>query len=394
VFARARARVRAVIAVSAVWSSWIALRRLVTVLAMPAVNKKYLFSFLYSFFGLRHRPFGRVICEENFRRPRQSVTSIVRKMDISTVITSVINRGAKPSYPIDGQLGLIRLASLMERSRGSPELKIGLIDGPVAIKHLDLESQHLREISANSKNACTNPNSMACMHGTFVAGILSAKRGSPAPAICPDCTLLIRPIFSETTSGREYVPSATHQELAAAITECIDAGARVINLSLALPQPSTSAIRAVEEAINQAVRRGVIVVAAAGNQGTLGGSAITRHPWVIPVAACDDRGRPANDSNLSGSVGRRGLSALGARVTSLGAGGQPITLGGTSVAAPFVTGAIALLWSEYSGASAGQIKLAVTQAASQRRASVVPPLLDAEAAYRVLAIETGRSGAV
>ena len=93
----------------------------------------------------------------------------------------------------------------------------------------------------------------------------------------------------------------------------------------------------------------MIVVAAAGNQGALGSSAITRHPWVIPVVACDDRGRPTNESNLGGSIGRRGLSALGAGVTSLAAEGEPLTLGGTSVAAPFVTGAIALLWSDFPG---------------------------------------------
>ena len=104
------------------------------------------------------------------------------------------------------------------------------------------------------------------------------------------------------------MPSATPRELAAAIIECIDAGARVINLSLALAQPSIKGEQALEEALDQAVRRGVIVVAAAGNQGTLGSSAITRHPWVIPVVACDRRGRPMNDSNLGSSIGRRGLT--------------------------------------------------------------------------------------
>jgi subtilisin family serine protease len=105
----------------------------------------------------------------------------------------------------------------------------------------------------------------ACLHGTFIAGILSAKRSSAAPAICPGCTLLMRPIFTETTSGREHLPSATPQELAAAIIECIDAGAWAINLSLALAQPSTKGEQSLEEAFNHAVRRGVIVVAAAGN---------------------------------------------------------------------------------------------------------------------------------
>ena len=122
------------------------------------------------------------------------------------------------------------------------------------------------------------------------------------------------------------MPSATPEELATAIIECIDAGARVINLSLALAQPSVKGEQALEQALNQAARRGVIVVAAAGNQGTLGSSAITRHPWVIPVVACDLRGRPMNESNLGSSIGRRGLSAPGDSITSLGSEGQSLTL--------------------------------------------------------------------
>jgi len=281
-------------------------------------------------------------------------------------------------------LDLVKLTALMERTSGSPEVKIGLIDGPVVTRHPDLASQNLREIPGNNGATCTQANSTACLHGTFVAGILSAMRNSTAPAICPNCTLLVRPIFAEATSGREHMPSATPQELAAAIIECIDAGARVINLSLALAQPSTKGEQALEEALNQAVRRGVIVVAAAGNQGTLGSSAITRHPWVITVVACDLQGRPMNESNLGSSIGRRGLSAPGDGITSLGAEGKPLTLGGTSVAVPFVTGTIALLWSEFPTTTAAQIKLAITQASTLRRASVVPPLLNAAAAYQIL----------
>ena len=281
-------------------------------------------------------------------------------------------------------LDLVKLTALMERTAGSPEMKIGLIDGPVVTGHPDLAGERLREIPGNNGATCTQANSAACLHGTFVAGILSAKRNSPAPAICPNCTLLIRPIFTEAASGREPMPSATPQELAAALIACIDAGARVINLSLALAQASTKGEQALEEALNQAIRRGVIVVAAAGNQGTLGSSAITRHPWVIPVVACDLRGRPMNESNLGSSIGRRGLQAPGDGITSLGAEGQPVTLGGTSVATPFVTGAIALVWSEFPAATAAEVKLAIAQSYGRRQATVTPPLLDAWAAYELL----------
>ena len=281
-------------------------------------------------------------------------------------------------------LELVKLLPLMERTSGRPNVKIGLIDGPVVAQHPDLATEHLREIPGDKGGTCVRPDSAACLHGTYVAGILAAKRNSPAPAICPGCTLLIRPIFAEQSSVREQMPSATPQELAAAIVDSISAGTRIINLSLGLAQAYTESDRALSEALDHAVRRGVIVVAAAGNQGYLGSSVITRHPWVIPVAACDLAGRPMRESNLGNSIGRRGLSAPGDGITSLGAEGRPIALGGTSVAVPFVTGTVALLWSEFPTASAEQIKLAIAEAITSRRASLVPPLLNASAAYDIL----------
>jgi subtilisin family serine protease len=275
----------------------------------------------------------------------------------------------------------------MERTSGSPEVKIGLIDGPVVVRHADLAGEHLHELPGTSPAKCTQAQSMACVHGTFVAGILSARRGSLAPAICPGCTLLIHAIFSEPTSARAQMPSATPLELADAIIACIDASARIINLSLGLTQPSTEGERALEEALDHAMRRGTIVVAAAGNQGSVGSSIITRHPWVIPVVACDLRGRSLNESNLGASIGRRGLRAPGDAITSLRAEGQSLTLGGTSVAVPFVTGAIALLWSEFSTATAAQIKDAITQTTASRRTSIVPPLLDGAIAYSGLLVQ-------
>jgi subtilisin family serine protease len=281
-------------------------------------------------------------------------------------------------------LDLVRLTPVMERTSGSHELKIGLIDGPVVTQHPDLAGKHLHEIPGNKGGVCTQANSAACLHGTFVAGILSAKRGSLAPAICPDCTLLVRPIFAEATSANGEMPSAMPEELARAILDCVDAGARVLNVSAALAQPSLKSERALEEALDQAAKRGVIVIAAAGNQGTLGSTAITCHPWAIPVVSYDLQGRPLNHSNLGSSIGRRGLGAPGDRITSIGANGKPLTLGGTSAAAPFVTGAIALLWSEFPAATAAKVKFAATQAYAPRRTTVVPPLLDAWAAYQVM----------
>ena len=86
-----------------------------------------------------------------------------------------------------------------------------------------------------------------------------------------------------------------------------------------------------------------------------------------------------NHSNLGNSIGqsrtgraRRGHYQPRARE------GKPLTLGGTSAAAPFVTGAIALLWSEFPAASAAEVKFARDPGVRcPRRTTVVPPLLDA-----------------
>ena len=75
------------------------------------------------------------------------------------------------------------------------------------------------------------------------------------------------PHISETTAASDQMPSATPEALAAAIIETIEAGARVLNLSVALAQPSTRGEHALEEALDYAVSRGAIPVAAAGNQG-------------------------------------------------------------------------------------------------------------------------------
>ena len=161
-------------------------------------------------------------------------------------------------------------------------------------------------------------------------------------------------------------------------------------MSAATNQPSPSGERIVCEALDRAFRSGVLVIAAAGNQGTLGGSAITRHPWVIPVVACDSRGFPLDYSNLGRSIGTFGLRAPGDGITSLGTDGKPTTMSGTSVATPFVTGAVALLWSIHPRTPASMIRSALRGHLS--RPTVVPPLLDAWSAHELLSNNNHQGG--
>lgn len=281
-------------------------------------------------------------------------------------------------------LDLVNLTPLMKLSSGRTETTIALIDGPVATHHEDLSNTSIREIPGRHGSTCAHANSIACMHGTFVAGILSAKRGSIAPSIAPDCTLLVRSIFAESVAANRDMPSATPEELATAIVDCTEAGAHVINLSAALSQPTAAGERKVKEALDLCAKRDSVVVAAAGNEASIGSSTITRHPWVIPVVACDLRGQPMSFSNFGNSIGRRGLSAPGDGITSISAAGKPPTFAGTSAAAPFVTGAIALLKSIFPNATGAGVKFALMRGHALRRTTIVPTLLDAWAAYQIL----------
>jgi subtilisin family serine protease len=201
----------------------------------------------------------------------------------------------------------------------------------------------------------------------------------------------VRPIFLEKRSVHANSTAASVEEVAAAIVETIDAGARILNLSAALVEPSSRAERRMHEALDYAARRGAIVVAAAGNQATLGSSAITRHPWVIPVIASDLSGKPTMDSNLSHSAGKRGLAAPGEGIRSLAPNASMQDFAGTSAAVPFVTGACALLWSLFTAATAGQLRFAVTRCGATQRTSVVPPLLDGVDAYQWMLLRQQRS---
>lgn len=268
-------------------------------------------------------------------------------------------------------------------TEGRAETRVGLVDGPVNFAHADFEGAKISEVGGGARGSCASVGSLACGHGTFVAGMLAARRGADAPAICPGCTLLVRPIFADAARPNDSVPSARPEELADAVLDCIEAGAHVVNLSVGLTREVNGGRRRLEEVLDEAARRGVIVVAAAGNQGAVGSSTLTRHPWVLPVAACDGNGRPLGESNMGRSIGLRGLSAPGSGVTGTGAAGGRAKAGGTSIAAPFVTGSVALLRSLFPAARAEQLRLAVAQVGA-RRAGIVPPLLDAWGAYKVL----------
>lgn len=274
------------------------------------------------------------------------------------------------------------LPALMDLTAGRPEVVVGLIDGPA---RTDLSA--FSEIRFAQEGAATvgDPADPACVHATLVASLLAARRDGEPSGICPGCTFLFHPIFPPGAT-----PIATPAMLAGAIEATVRAGARVINLSLALLPGTATELDALRAGLDLAGRRGAIVVAAAGNQARIGHSLITSHPAVLPVTASDPRGAPTPETNLGRSIGQRGISAPGEHVTGLRPDGTRAVFGGTSAAASFVTGTIALLYSLLPGLDRGRLLWALTRA-RHGRSRLVPAPLDAWAAYEVLTGKEARA---
>src|ERR1700745_87491 len=104
----------------------------------------------------------------------------------------------------------------------------------------------------------------------------------------------------------------------------VETSAHIINLSVALVQSAAGEVQ-LGQALDLTAHKGIVVVEAAGNEGALTSPIITRHTWVIPVAAYDLQARILPISNLGSSIGRHGIGAPGEAVTSLRAGGGSLT---------------------------------------------------------------------
>ncbi|MGD9672106.1 MAG: S8 family serine peptidase [Candidatus Nitrosocosmicus sp.] len=288
------------------------------------------------------------------------------------------------------------LRFLMDLTEGDPDIIIGLIDGPVDLLHPAFDESKITAVKKSYLSMCRDSDNVSCIHGTFISGILCAKRELGAPAIAPKCTLLLRPIFFDQISnvnskGESFnnmnnapsvIPSSNSEELSTAIIETVDAGANIINLSLGLSTTSLIRYNELYDAYEYARKNNVIIVSAAGNQGVIGNVSLLADEWILPVSASDEYGVLAPGSNFGPLIGRRGIMAPGVNIRSTLSGGGFLNLSGTSCAAPFVSGSIALLWSLFREASSAQLVNSIRNSTFNfRNRSVIPPLLNAKVAY-------------
>lgn len=161
-------------------------------------------------------------------------------------------------------------------------------------------------------------------HGTSVASIITGREG-----IAPDTELFVVRVLDDEGLGNSY-------HVAEGIMQAVDMGVEIINMSLGVYQDTVL----LRQAVQYAHERGVIMVAAAGNDGYAGLSYPAAYSEVLAVTAVDACGQQAVFPNQSDEID---FAAPGVGVLTAKEDFGTTLFSGTSAAAPFVSGTLASL---------------------------------------------------
>ena len=245
----------------------------------------------------------------------------------------------------ESQLGIDALvdglADLWEETTGDEQVCVAILDGPVDLSHPAFRAAKLQQLETLAGGV--PDEGLATRHGTHIASIIFGCHDGPVRGIAPRCRGLVVPVFRDMV-GWSPVP-CSQIDLARAINQAVVAGADIINISGGEFSPTGTAHPILTDAIRNCDRSGVLIVAAAGNQGCDCLHIPAALPAVLPVGAMDAAGHPLDFSNWGGEYRTRGVLAPGDRIAGAVPSGGVRAESGTSYATPVVTGVVALLMS-------------------------------------------------
>jgi len=219
---------------------------------------------------------------------------------------------------------------------GDPAIRIAIIDGPVDLTHPALSSAR---VTQDRDADVASP--IRSEHGTHVASILLGQRD--VLGITPGCTATVYSIYRESADG-ELEPSS-QATLALAINRAVADGADIINISSGQHTETGQAQRILADAVRAARDAGVLIVAAAGNDGCRCLQVPAALTSTLAVGACDLQGRPLGFSNFGDAYRANGILAPGEQVKGASPQTHVALRSGTSFATPIVSGVVALLLS-------------------------------------------------
>lgn len=236
---------------------------------------------------------------------------------------------------------LPEIKSLWLDSLGDPSICVAVLDGPVDQSHPCFGGTNLTRLQTLVSNVADRGN--ASQHGTHVASIIFGQHGSPVPGIAPTCRGLIVPVFAD---GREGGLAPCSQiDLARAITQAVEQGANVINISGGQLSASAESDGLLANAVRLCQENNVLIVAAAGNDGCDCLHIPAALESVLAVGAMDAQGNPIGFSNWGEAYQSQGILALGKNILGAIPGGGTALKSGTSFATSIMSGIVALLLS-------------------------------------------------
>jgi thermitase len=240
-----------------------------------------------------------------------------------------------PNDPLyDRQWGLRKIdaPAAWEVTLGSPSIVVAVIDTGVDLTHPDLQG---RLVPGRNLLEPELPPQDDGGHGTHVAGTIAAtiNNGMGVAGVAPGASIMPIKALKANGSGKDTT-------VAQGVMWAADNGARIVNMSFG----GTEVSRPLSEAVSYAARKGIITVVAAGNEGVETPSYPAATEPNIAVAATDQNDRRGPYSNFGSWIV---ISAPGTGIWSTWWGGQSSYRldNGTSMAAPHVSGVIALMLS-------------------------------------------------
>lgn len=233
------------------------------------------------------------------------------------------------------------LKALWNETLGDPSVCVAILDGPVDQSHASLAGANFKQLETLVPISASRGSALA--HGTHIASVIFGQHHGEIKGIAPRCRGLSIPIFNDGVNNA--IAPCSQLDLARAITQAVQEGAHIINISGGELSPSGTAHPILADAVQNCADNNVLIVAAVGNDGCDCLHIPGALPAVLAVGAMNAEGQPLDFSNWGDKYQTQGILAPGGNIPGASPGSGITTNSGTSYATPLVSGIAALLLS-------------------------------------------------